>query len=79
MRMDRQDRTFPLGRAMTHAVNRRPLAAEAGVRTHVSLCGICRQSDTGAGFSPRSSVFHCQRYSTVALHADISGGRSSET
>ena len=41
------------GRAMAKAVSRRPLTAEAQVRSRVSPCGICgRQSGTGASFFP---------------------------
>jgi hypothetical protein len=48
------------GRAMTQAVSRRPLTAEARVRSRVSPCGICgRQSGTGEDFSPSTSVFPC--------------------
>jgi hypothetical protein len=46
------------------AVSRRPLTAEARVRSRVSPCGICGgQSGTGTGFSPSTSVFPCQFYS----------------
>jgi hypothetical protein len=57
-------------RAMTQAVSRQPLTAEARVRSRVSPCGICdRQNDTGTGFSPSTSVFPCQFHSTGApLH-----------
>jgi hypothetical protein len=49
------------GRAMAQIVSRRPLTAEARVRTRVNPCGICGgQSGTGTGFSPSSSVFPCQ-------------------
>jgi hypothetical protein len=52
---------------MAQAVSRRPLTAEARVRSRVSLCGICGgQSDTGTGFSPSTSVFPSQFYSTGA-------------
>jgi len=63
-----------MGRDMAQAVSRWPLAAEARVRSRVSPCGICGgQSGTGTGF-PSSSVFPCQYYSTVALHAHVSPG-----
>jgi hypothetical protein len=40
-------------RAMDQAVSRRPLAAEARIRSRVSPCGVCGgQSGTGTGFSP---------------------------
>jgi hypothetical protein len=49
-----------LGRAMAQ-VSRRPLTAEAWVRARFNPCGICgRQSGTGTGFSPSSSVSPCQ-------------------
>jgi hypothetical protein len=58
------------GRAMAEAVSRRPLTAEARVRSPVSPSGICGgQSGTGTGFSPSTSVFPCQFHSTGApLH-----------
>jgi hypothetical protein len=46
------------GRAMAQAVSRRPLTAEARVRSRASPRGICgRQSGTGTGF-PLSISFH---------------------
>jgi hypothetical protein len=46
---------------MALAVSRRPLNAEARVRSRVSPCGICGgQSGTGTGFSPNTSVFPSQ-------------------
>jgi hypothetical protein len=58
------------GRAMPHAVSRRPLTTEARVRSRVNPCGICGgQSGTGTGFSPSNSVFPCQLHSIGApLH-----------
>jgi hypothetical protein len=57
----------PVGRAMAQAASRRPLTAEARLRSRVSPCGICGgQSGTGAGFSPSTSVFPCQFHSTGA-------------
>jgi hypothetical protein len=45
------------GRAMAQVVSRRPIMAEARVRTRVNPCGICGgQSGIGPGFSPSSSV-----------------------
>jgi hypothetical protein len=55
------------GRAMVQAVSRRPLTAEARVRSRASPCGICGgQSGTGTGFSPSTSVLPCQFHSTGA-------------
>jgi hypothetical protein len=57
---------------MAQVVSRRPLTAEARARARVNPCGICGgQSGTGTGFSPRSSGFHCQYHSSVALHTHI--------
>jgi hypothetical protein len=55
---------------MAQAVSCRPLTAEARVRSRVSPCGIYgRQSGTGKGFSPSTSVFPSQFHSTGApLH-----------
>jgi hypothetical protein len=57
---------------MAQAVRRRPLTAKARVPSRVSPCGICvGQSGTGSGFSPSTSVFPCQFYSTGApLHGN---------
>jgi hypothetical protein len=53
------------GRAMAQAVSRRPLTAEARVRSRVGPCGIYGgQSGTGTGFFPSTSVFPCQFHST---------------
>jgi hypothetical protein len=42
---------------MAQAVSRRPLIAEARVRSRVGLCGICGgQSGIGTVFSPSTSV-----------------------
>jgi hypothetical protein len=52
---------------MAQAVSRRPLTAEARVRSRVSPCGICDgQSGTGTGYSPSTSVFPCQFHSARA-------------
>jgi hypothetical protein len=57
------DQLRVLGRAMVQAVSHQRLTAEA----QVSPCGICgRQSGTGAGFSPSTSVFPYQFHSTGA-------------
>jgi hypothetical protein len=46
---------YHLGRAMAQVVSRRPLTAEARVRSRVNPRGICGgQSGTGTGFSPSS-------------------------
>jgi hypothetical protein len=50
---------------MAQAVSRRPLTAEARVRSRVSPRGICGgQSGTGTGLFPSTSVFPCQFHST---------------
>jgi hypothetical protein len=56
---------FVKGSAMIQTVSRRPLTAEARVRSRVSPCGICGgQSGTGTGFPaeyfgfPLSVSFH---------------------
>jgi hypothetical protein len=50
---------------MAQAVSRRPVTAEARVRSRLSPCGICGgQSGTGTGFPPSTSVFPCKFYST---------------
>jgi hypothetical protein len=52
---------------MAQAVSRRPLTAEAWVRSRVIPCWICGgQSGTGTGFSPSTSVFPCQFHSIGA-------------
>jgi hypothetical protein len=52
---------------MAQAVSRRPLTAEARVRSRIIQCGICGgQSGTGTGFSLSTSVFPCQFHSTGA-------------
>jgi hypothetical protein len=57
-------------------VSRRPLIAEARVRARVSPCRICgRQSGTGTGFFPISSVFPCQ-YQCFSILTDHLGGRT---
>jgi hypothetical protein len=48
------------GRSMSQAVIRRPLTAEARVRSRVSPCGICGgQNGTGTGFPPSISFHRC--------------------
>jgi hypothetical protein len=60
---------------MVQVVSRRPLTSEPRIRVRVNACGICGgQSGTGTGFSPSSSGFSCQYYSTVVLHTHISSG-----
>jgi hypothetical protein len=52
---------------MAQAISSRPPTADARVRFRVSPCGICGgQSGIGTGFSPSTSVFHCQFHSTDA-------------
>jgi hypothetical protein len=52
---------------MAQADSRRPLTAEARVRSRVRPFGICgEQSGTGTDFSPSTSVFPCQFHSTGA-------------
>jgi hypothetical protein len=42
---------LPLGRAVSQAVSRLPLTAEARVRAHVNQCEICGgESGTGTGY-----------------------------
>jgi hypothetical protein len=75
-------------RAISQAVRRWPLTAEARFRARVSPRENCDGlSDTGRGFSPRFSNFPCQYHSTMFLHTHTSswvnnrpvGGRSSQT
>jgi hypothetical protein len=55
---------------MGQVVSLRPLTAEARVRAQINPCGICgRQSGTGIGFSPSSSVFPCQ--CIIPRHCDL--------
>jgi hypothetical protein len=58
---------------MAQAVSRRPLTAEARVRSRVIPCGICGgQICTGTGFSPSTSIFLISFYSTgVPLLGEI--------
>jgi hypothetical protein len=57
-------------RAMAQAVSRRPLTAEARVRSRVGPCEISGgQTGTGSCFSLSTLVFPCQFHSTGApLH-----------
>jgi hypothetical protein len=65
------------GHAMAQVVSRRPLTAEARVRTRVNPCGICGgQSGTGTGFSPSFSVFPCQYIIPPLLSKLISSGNA---
>ena len=51
-------------------ISRQPLTAEAWFQTQSFLCGLCgRQIDTGAGFSPGTSVFPCQYHCTFAPYS----------
>jgi hypothetical protein len=53
---------------MAQAVSRRPLIAEARVRSRVSPCGVCgEQSGTGTGFSP-SCRFSPANFIPLVLH-----------
>jgi hypothetical protein len=63
--MTNEQETLNQGRAIAQAVNRRPLTAEARVRSRLSPCGICG-GQSGTGFSPITSVFPCQFHSTGA-------------
>jgi hypothetical protein len=51
---------------MAQAVSRRPLTAEARVRSRVSPCWCGGQRGIGTGFSPSTSVFPCQFHSIGA-------------
>jgi hypothetical protein len=52
---------------MAQAISRRPLTAEARVRSRVSPCGICGgQSGNGTVFFPSTVVFPYQFHSTGA-------------
>jgi hypothetical protein len=60
---------------MAQVVSRRPLTAEARVRSRISPCGICGgQIGSGTGFSPSSSVFPCQYIIPPSLSKLISSG-----
>ena len=62
---------------MTHAVNCRLLTAEAWVRSWAGPCEVCGcQIGSGAGFSPSTSVLHCQCHSTNAPYSFSSSGFS---
>jgi hypothetical protein len=52
--------------AMIQALGRRPLTVETRVRSQGSSCGICSgQNSSGTGFSPDTSLFHCQYHSNA--------------
>jgi hypothetical protein len=52
---------------MAQAVSRRPITAEARVRSRVRPCGMyVGQSGTGTCFSPSTSVSPCQFHSSRA-------------
>jgi hypothetical protein len=54
---------------MAQAVSRRPLTAEARVRSPVSPCGICGgRSGTGTGFFPRVLPFSPVNLIPPVLH-----------
>jgi hypothetical protein len=60
---------------MAQVVSRRPLTAEARLRSRVNPCEIYGgQSGTVTGFSPGYYVFPCQYHSTVALQTYIIKG-----
>jgi hypothetical protein len=60
---------FYIGRAMAQVVSRRPLTAEARVRSWVSSCGICGgKNGTGTGFCPSTSVFFPVNFIPPVLH-----------
>jgi hypothetical protein len=77
--LTRREKKFNLrrlhGHAMAQVVSRQPIAAEAWVRARVSPCEICcRQSGTGTGFSPSSSVIPCQYIIPPSLSKLTSSG-----
>jgi hypothetical protein len=60
---------------MAQVISRRPLTAEAQVRSRVNACGICGgQSGTETGFSLSSLVFPCQYIIPPSLSKLISSG-----
>ena len=62
-----------LGRAMAQAVSRRPVTAQARVRSRGSPCETCGgHSVTGSGFSPSISVLSCHYHSTDAVYSSSS-------
>ena len=57
---------------MAQAVNHRSLTIGVQVQSQANTCGICcGQSGTKTGYSPRTSVFLCQYYSTNALTTSL--------
>ena len=60
------------GRAMAQALNRLAAIAEALVLFPAAPCALCGgQIATGAGFSPSTSVFSSQFYSTNTAYCEI--------
>ena len=56
--------------------SRRPLIAEVRVRSLACQCGISGgQTDTGAGFSPSTSLFFCQCFSPEVPHSFVNHRR----
>ena len=65
---------------MTQPVSRRPLTAEARVRSRVGPREICgEQSGTATGFTPSTSVFPCQFHSTGGKEVKTSSSLSSSS
>jgi hypothetical protein len=61
---------------MAQAVSRRPLTAEARIRSQFSPCGICSgQSGTGTGFFPRALRYSPVSFIPPVLHYKEKGGK----